>query len=101
MDQELRREREKLSHFDEELKSLDRTMKEKKQATIDAEIALQKFEHDVQAITKEKASAINNAANLVKQYPWIADELECVLFSLGKHMSSLSLVLQPIRQAWN
>lgn len=74
VDQELQREREKLSHFDEELKSIDRRMKEKKQAIIDAEIALQKFEHDVQAIAKERTSAMNNAANLVKQFPWITDE---------------------------
>jgi hypothetical protein len=51
-------------------------MKGRKQDTIDADLSLQKFEHDSQVIAKERAAALNAVSNLEKQYSWISDESE-------------------------
>jgi structural maintenance of chromosome 2 len=54
-------------------------VKEKKQAVSDADLQLKKYEHDMQALTKEKTAAVNFVANLEKQYDWIPDESAYVL----------------------
>ncbi|KAH9841337.1 uncharacterized protein C8Q71DRAFT_883960 [Rhodofomes roseus] len=69
-----------LSRFDNELKELERVIKEKKQAISDADMQLKKLEHDWQALAKEKPAATNFITNLEKQYDWIAEEHE----SFGK-----------------
>lgn len=65
-----------MSRFDDELKELERVIKEKKQAISDADLQLKKLEHDLQALAKEKTAATNFIANLEKQYEWIAEEHE-------------------------
>lgn len=65
-----------MSRFDNELKELERVIKEKKQATSDADLQLKKLEHDLQALAKEKTAATNFITNLEKQYDWIAEEHE-------------------------
>lgn len=56
-------------------------IKGKKQAVSDAELQLKKLEHDVQTLVKEKTAATNFVANLEKQYDWIQDESECVIYA--------------------
>jgi septal ring factor EnvC (AmiA/AmiB activator) len=73
-EKKLQEERATLTRFDNELKELERVIKEKKQAVSDADLQLKKYEHDMQALTKEKTAAVNFVANLEKQYDWIPDE---------------------------
>lgn len=49
-------------------------IKAKKQAAADAEVAIKKLEHEVQALVKEKAGHVTAAMNLEKQYEWIQEE---------------------------
>lgn len=72
----LKEERATLTRFDDELKALDRVIKEKKKAAVDAELELKKLEHDMQTLAKEKAAAAHLVDNLEKQYEWIAEEHE-------------------------
>lgn len=55
---------------------MDRVIKEKKKAAVDAELELKKLEHDMQTLAKEKAAAAHLVDNLEKQYEWIAEEHE-------------------------
>jgi hypothetical protein len=57
---------------------LDEVIKAKKQAASDAEVAIKKLEHEVQALAKEKATHATAATNLEKQYEWITEESQCV-----------------------
>ena len=77
-EKKLQEERATLTRFDNELKELDRVIKAKKQTISDADLQLKKFEHDMQALAKEKTAATNFVANLEKQYDWIQDESEYV-----------------------
>ena len=43
-----------MSRFDNELKELERVVKEKKQAISDADLELKQLEHDLQTLAKEK-----------------------------------------------
>ena len=63
-----------MSAFDDELRSLSSTIKEKKAAIADAELQLKKIEHDVGVLAKEKVAAANFISGLEKTYEWIADE---------------------------
>ncbi|OBZ73328.1 Structural maintenance of chromosomes protein 2 [Grifola frondosa] len=72
----LQEERATLTRFDNELKELERVIKEKKQAVSDAELQQKKLEHDLSTLGKEKTSSENFVSNLEKQYEWIADEHE-------------------------
>ncbi|KAM5541582.1 hypothetical protein V8D89_004772 [Ganoderma adspersum] len=73
-EQKLAEERATLSRYDEELKSLDRVIREKKAATSDVDLEIGKRELEMNALVKEKASLEKAAAELEKQYDWIADE---------------------------
>ena len=70
----LREERATLTRFDTELRELDEVIKAKKQAASDAEVAIKKLDHDLQALMKEKAGHVTATTNLEKQYEWIAEE---------------------------
>jgi structural maintenance of chromosome 2 len=48
------------------------------QAASDAEVAIKKLEHEVQALAKEKAGHVTAVTNLEKQYEWISEESQCV-----------------------
>jgi structural maintenance of chromosome 2 len=74
----LKEERATLTRFDDELKELERVIKEKKQAIANADLELTKLQHDAQVLAKEKAAAVNFVANLEKQFEWIAEEKEYV-----------------------
>lgn len=69
-------ERATLTRFDNELKELERVIKNKKQCVSDADLGLKKTEHELQSLGKEKAAAANFVVNLEKQYEWIAEEHE-------------------------
>ncbi len=75
-EKKLLEERATLSRYDEELKSLERAIKEKKQAISDVELQIQQREHEITTLKKEKVGAENQAANLEKQHEWIAEERE-------------------------
>ncbi|KAI0749775.1 RecF/RecN/SMC [Daedaleopsis nitida] len=70
----LAEERATLNRYDEELKSLHRVVREKKQAISDTELQITKREHEVSNLGKEKTAAENAVANLEKQYEWIIEE---------------------------
>lgn len=70
----LQEERATLTRFDTELRELDEVIKAKKQAASDAEVAIKKLDHDLQALVKEKAGHVTATTNLEKQYEWIAEE---------------------------
>lgn len=57
-------------------------IKEKKQAAAQCDLDLQKLEHDVQVLEKEKTMANNMMANLEKAHEWIAGDKECVSLPL-------------------
>lgn len=76
--QKLQEERATLTRFDNELKELEETIKDKKQANSDAELQLKKLEHELQALGKDKTTAANFVANLEKQFEWITEENQCV-----------------------
>jgi len=65
-----------LTRFDNELKELERVVKEKKQAISDADLQVKKLEHDIQNLAKEKTAATNFVANLERQYDWIVEECQ-------------------------
>ena len=67
----LQEERATLTRFDTELRELDEVIKAKKRAGSDAEGAIKKLNHEIQALAKEKAGHVTN---LEKQYEWIAEE---------------------------
>ena len=69
----LQEERDTLTRFDPELRDLDEVIKVKKQAVVDTDVLIKKFEHDVQAHAKEKAGNIAGAINLQNQHHWIAE----------------------------
>ena len=73
-ERKLQEERATLTRFDNELKELERVIKEKKQAVADADLELTKLQHDAQVLAKEKTAAVNYVANLEKQHEWIAEE---------------------------
>ncbi|PIL32520.1 hypothetical protein GSI_05223 [Ganoderma sinense ZZ0214-1] len=73
-EQKLAEERATLSRYDEELKSLDRVIREKKASIADVDLEIGKRELEMAALAKEKASLEKIAADLEKQYDWIADE---------------------------
>lgn len=76
----LTEERATLTRFDNELKDLEKTIKEKKQLISDAELGMKKMEHEQQGLAKEKTGAINFVANLEKQFEWIVEEKGWVFF---------------------
>ena len=51
-------------------------IKGKKQAVSDADLQLKKYEHDTQALTKEKTAAVDFVA---LQYDWVLEERAYVL----------------------
>jgi structural maintenance of chromosome 2 len=67
-----------LTRFDTELRGLDEVIKAKKQSASRAEVAIKNFDHEVQALAKEKAGHVTAATNLEKQYEWIAEESQWV-----------------------
>ncbi|KAH9957624.1 RecF/RecN/SMC N terminal domain-containing protein [Russula dissimulans] len=70
----LQEERATLTHFDTELRDLNEVIKAKKQTASDAELAIKKLEHDLQALAKERAGHVTAAMNLERQYEWIVEE---------------------------
>ncbi|KAF8621947.1 hypothetical protein AX15_007380 [Amanita polypyramis BW_CC] len=60
-----------LSRFDTELKALEKVIKEKKNMDQQADLDIQKCEHAVAVLSKERTAALNFVSNLEKQYEWI------------------------------
>ncbi|KAF8718620.1 hypothetical protein AX14_011697 [Amanita brunnescens Koide BX004] len=66
-----------LSRFDDELKALDKFIKEKRAAASQADLDIQRLDHAIQALGKERTTAANSVANLEKQYEWILQDKAC------------------------
>ncbi|KAI9440164.1 hypothetical protein F5148DRAFT_1154121 [Russula earlei] len=73
VERRLQEERVTLTRFDTELREQDEVIKARKQAAANAEVAINKFEHDLQAFTKEQAGHVTAMTNLEKQYEWIVE----------------------------
>lgn len=65
-----------MTRFDNELKELEATIKAKKQAIAEADLQIQKMEHDIVNLKKEQSNAEHLVENLEKQFEWIAEEYE-------------------------
>ena len=65
-----------MSRFDDELKALDRVIKEKRAAASQADLEIQRLDHAIQALGKERTASMNSVANLEKQYDWILQDKE-------------------------
>ena len=81
-EQKLQEEHATLTRFDNELKELDRVIKDKKKAFDDAEVELNQLQHDIQILGKERTAAANMMANLEKQHEWIAEDKEYVISAM-------------------
>jgi structural maintenance of chromosome 2 len=79
-ERKLQEERATLTRFDNELKELERVVKDKKDAVFNADLSLTKLDHDKQALTKEATTVSNFVANLERQHEWIIEEKEYVPF---------------------
>jgi structural maintenance of chromosome 2 len=77
----LQEERATLTRFDNELKELERVIKNKKQAAANAELEITKLQHDMQALAKESTTIKNFISNLERQYEWISEEMESAILS--------------------
>ena len=73
-ERKLQEERATLSRYDEELKALERVIKQKKEDIENVAVELTKKDHDLGSLKKEKAAAESQVAGLEKQYDWIAQE---------------------------
>ena len=73
-ERKLQEERATLTRFDDELKELEGTVKQRKQKISDADLELKQLEHDIVQLNKDKVAAEHQAENLEKQYDWIQDE---------------------------
>lgn len=70
----MQEERATLSRFDDELKSLERAIKDKKEAIQEADLKISQWKHDITSLEKDKVAASNAATNLEKQYDWIVED---------------------------
>lgn len=77
----LAEERATLTRFDDELKELDRVIKEKKEAVSNEERLLGTLESDIKQLNREKATNANFLTNLEKQYEWIKHDKQYVYLS--------------------
>ena len=66
-----------LSRFDNELKALEKVIKEHKAAISQTDLDIQKLEHSIQVLGKERTAAMNHVTNLEKQFEWILQDKEC------------------------
>lgn len=73
---ELEDERAKLSGFDEELKSLEDTIKSKSNRITEESLELQKLGHQVEKFGKDQHQASQSLAQMKKDHEWIEDEQE-------------------------
>jgi structural maintenance of chromosome 2 len=73
-------ERAKLSGFDDELRSLEETVKAKNNRITEESLELQKLGHQVEKFGKEQQQAAQSLAQMESEHEWIADEQD----SFGK-----------------
>jgi structural maintenance of chromosome 2 len=57
-------------------------IKEKKAAISQTDLDVQKLEHSIQALGKEKTAATNHVTSLEKQFEWILQDKGCVDYLL-------------------
>lgn len=65
-----------LSRFDEELKALERDIKEHKEQITQADLDGQKLEHDIQGFNSEKTKSAAVVKRLEISNEWIATDKE-------------------------
>lgn len=65
-----------LSRFDNELKELERVIKEKKNAVAQSDLKLQDIAHNLTVLSKEKVTYQNRLEHLEKTHEWIAHDKE-------------------------
>jgi structural maintenance of chromosome 2 len=69
MDREIAR----ITDFDEELQSLDETLRSKNTLCTEGTLTLQKLRHEVEKYNKEEQTSLASVTQLEAQYEWIAD----------------------------
>ena len=84
----MQEERATLTRFDNELKDLEVVIKNKKQAISDADLALNKLDHEVQALVRERTTTKNQVATLEKVHEWILEEKQYVFIRTNFSSSS-------------
>jgi chromosome segregation ATPase len=75
---ELEDELAALKRFDNELKALERAIKDKKESIDQAELRMGEVTHEISNMEKDKQAAENQIAHLEKQNEWIVDDKQCV-----------------------
>lgn len=72
--QKLLEEHAKLTGFDEEIRSLEQTLRSKTEKLTEGSLENQKLGHQIERFHKEQQTAIQNIANMEKEYVWITEE---------------------------
>ena len=70
----LQEEKATLTRFDDELQALEETVKAKKQAITDVDIAVQQATHELGQLDKEKTANEGVLTKLENTYKWIEGE---------------------------
>jgi structural maintenance of chromosome 2 len=77
-DRKLQEERATLTRFDHEVTELEQVIKDKKSAVSDADLKIQKLDHDLQNLRKDRAASLTKIQELEKLHSWIAEEQQYV-----------------------
>ncbi|KAI6043920.1 condensin complex subunit SMC2 [Pisolithus marmoratus] len=67
-------ERATLTHFDNELKSLDEVLHERKDGMVEADLSVKRLEHEITQLEKEKVAQKSAVERLEKAWEWITEE---------------------------
>lgn len=76
MNQIIEQEKNKLMGFDDELASLDKTVRGKEQKVADLGLTLQKNNHELEKIKNDKRHAQERVTELTEEYSWVEEEQE-------------------------
>lgn len=69
-----------LTSFDDDLNSLDQTVKSKAQDVEQASLHLKDLEHKVQSLTRDSKTSLKRLEELVNEFDWIESEKTSVAF---------------------
>jgi structural maintenance of chromosome 2 len=87
-----------LLRFDTELCELDGVIKTKNQAASDTRVTIEKLDHEVRTLAKEKVGQVTAATTLEKPYEWIVGERQWVNPEVMNMIDRCALLLG--RSAW-
>lgn len=74
MQDKLDSERIKLTGFDDEMKSLEHTVKAKNAQISNEGLERQKLAHQIEKLTKDKSTSVQTLTQLIKEHDWIEEE---------------------------